>query len=146
MTLMGRAKYVVLLDTNFLMLPSHEKVNIFASVEECLQLRPRFAALKSTVEELRRIASEGGPKERRAALLGLELVERCGVELVDDSAIPGDSADDKIVEYAREALMRGDKLIVATNDRELRRRLRELGVSVILYRERDHRVWLDGEV
>jgi len=67
--------------------------------------------------------------------------------VIEDTALPGCTTDDKIIEYAKRVLSEGKiKLIVATNDRELKRRLRTLGVPVIIYRERDHRIWLNGEV
>lgn len=144
----SKVHYVVLMDTNFLMMPFYKRVNPFESIEDLLKLKPKYIMLSSTLNELKRISSKGTiSKDRKAARFGLELARKCKVEVIEDTALPGCTTDDKIIEYAKRVLSEGKiKLIVATNDRELKRRLRTLGVPVIIYRERDHRIWLNGEV
>jgi len=144
----SKRHYVVLVDTNFLMIPLYRRVNVFDTIEDLLGLKPRYIILSSSLRELEKIYSRKPvSKEGKAAQLGLRLVKECNIKVVEDTEIPGDTVDEKIIEYAKrvvdESMIR---LIVATNDRELKKRLRILGIPVIVYRERDHRVWLEGEV
>lgn len=144
----SKAHYLILIDTNFLMMPFYKRVNPFESIEDLLKLKPKYVVLSSTLDELKRISSRDiMSKEGRAAKFGLELARRYEIGVIEDATLPGDTTDDKIVEYVKKTLSeRKLKIIVATNDRELKRRLRALGVPVVIYRERDHRIWLNGEV
>ena len=121
-------KMGVLLDTNILMLIGRG-IDIFTQIEELLDTKPEYYVIGPVVKELKKIISHGGVKERKAAKLALELVKkRCRV--IEISLSPDKSADDLLLEIA---LREG--FIVATNDRELRRRLREAGIPEIYFRE-----------
>lgn len=121
-------KIGVLLDTNILMLIGRG-IDIFTQIEELLDTKPEYYVIEPVVKELEKIFAHGGVKERKAAKLALELVKkRCRV--IEISLSPDKSADDLLLEIA---LREG--FIVATNDRELRRRLREAGIPEIYFRE-----------
>ena len=121
-------KIGVLLDTNILMLIGRG-IDIFTQIEELLDTKPEYYVIEPVVKELEKIIAHGGVKERKAAKLALELVKkRCRV--IEISLSPDKSADDLLLEIA---LREG--FIVATNDRELRRRLREAGIPEIYFRE-----------
>ena len=121
-------KMGVLLDTNILMLIGRG-IDIFTQIEELLDTKPEYYVIEPVVKELEKIVAHGGVKERKAAKLALELVKkRCRV--IEISLSPDKSADDLLLEIA---LREG--FIVATNDRELRRRLREAGIPEIYFRE-----------
>ena len=121
-------KMGVLLDTNILMLIGRG-IDIFTQIKELLDTKPEYYVIEPVVKELEKIFAHGGVKERKAAKLALELVKkRCRV--IEISLSPDKSADDLLLEIA---LREG--FIVATNDRELRRRLREAGIPEIYFRE-----------
>ncbi|WFO76317.1 30S processome protein Utp24 [Desulfurococcaceae archaeon MEX13E-LK6-19] len=104
-------------------------VNVFEQIEELLLAKPEYYVIKPVVEELEKILRKGGVKEKKAARLALEAVKKyCRV--IDIERPPGVKVDDLIVRVAVE-----NKFIVATNDRELRRKLREKGVPEIYFRE-----------
>ncbi len=122
-------KPIVILDTNILMMIA-EGVSVAEDLEQQLLTKPVLVCTKSVVEELEKMASEGG-KISRAASLALEFVKRnCKV-------IEGEtgSADRDIVSLALSLREQGATVIVATNDRELRSILREAGVPTACYRE-----------
>ncbi len=118
----------VLLDTNMLMLNARG-IDVFEQIGDLLLSNPEFYVVKPVIDELEAIKSRGGVKERKAADLALELVRRkCRV--IDVERKPGESVDDIIVRVAAEK-----GFIVATSDRELRRKLRRKGIPEIYYRE-----------
>ncbi|NPA05036.1 MAG: 30S processome protein Utp24 [Crenarchaeota archaeon] len=123
-------------DTSILLL-IYEGVDVFTEVEELLETRPVCILLTPVLRELERLASSAKPFRRRAAArLALQVVRRrCRV--VD---YPGELADDAIVEYVRA----NPEAIAATADMGLRRRLMELGIPTIYYREERH--GLEAEV
>ncbi len=121
-------KMGVLLDTNILMLIGRG-IDIFTQIEELLDTKPEYYVIEPVVKELEKIIAHGGVKERKAAKLALELVKK-KCRIIEISLSPDKSVDDLLLEIA---LREG--FIVATNDRELRRRLREAGIPEIYFRE-----------
>jgi len=121
-------KMGVLLDTNILMLIGRG-IDIFTQIEELLDTKPEYYVIEPVVKELEKIIAHGGVKERKAAKLALELVKK-KCRIIEISLSPDKSVDDLLLEIA---LREG--FIVATNDRELRRRLREAGILEIYFRE-----------
>jgi len=126
----------VLFDTNFLMAVFEKPVNAIEKVEELLEIKVRPVILKSQLRELERIASsDKRQKAARIARAVLEYVKKRGFEVVEYEK---EAVDDAIVEASKR-----EGYIVATNDRELRRRLRESCVSVV-YMKGDGKFELEG--
>ena len=119
----------MILDSNFLFVPSEFRVDIFEELERLLGQRVDLVLLSSTYEEIRKIAEEGSPKIRQQASLALELAEKCRIVQVEKGF--EETCDDVIVRVAKEW---GSP--VATNDRMLRRRLRRRGIPVIFLRQK----------
>jgi rRNA-processing protein FCF1 len=134
----SKEKLKVVLDSNFLFVPSQFHLDIFEELENLLNQRFEPIILSSTQKELQGLAESSSPKKRKQAQLALRLAEEC-------HAVPAEKGlsetyDDVIVRVAAEW-----KSPVATNDRELRRRLRNLGVPVIFLRQKQ-RLELEGAV
>ncbi len=132
----GKIATKVLFDTNFLMAIFERPINVVERVEGLLETKVRPVILRAQLRELERMASSD--KRRKAARIAravLEYVKKGGFEVVED----GEGAvDDVIVKISRR-----EGYVVATNDRRLRRRLREGGVSVV-YMKGDGRFELEG--
>lgn len=124
----------VIADTSFLMLPGTLKINIVAEVERLLDTRCELLIPTSVLEELKNLVEKGTPKERSAARLGLKIAER-----FEKIGAEG-RADESIVNLA---MRTGGP--VGTADRGLRKKLREMGISVIYARGKSH-LELEGKV
>jgi len=125
----------VAFDTSVLLL-LYEGVPVFEEAAELLLSNPDCVVPKQVVEELERLAAASGLHRRKAARLALMAVQRyCEVRKID-----GDTADDALIALAT----MDPELIVATADRELRRRLRELGLPSIYYRRSRHGLMLEA--
>ncbi len=134
---MRREKIKVIFDTNMLLLSVQKPLDIFSEVGRVLNAAYTPAVLTATINELNRMLTSGRPKEKIESKLALELAKKC--EIIEYEASV-DNADRAIIEYARK-----NRVIVATNDIELRRRLRKLGIPVIFLRGFDH-LELEGEI
>ena len=119
----------VILDANFLFIPSQFQIDIFEELMALLNQKFDPIILSPTYKELLRIAERGPPKTRRQASLALKLAEKC--QLVDVEQSPGEQTDDVIVRVAKDW-----KCPVATNDVELRKRLRMEQIPTIFLRKR----------
>jgi len=128
---------VIVLDTNMLMLIA-SGVNVLEQIEEKLAVKPRYVVLKPVIIELEKLASSGRPGVSKKASFALEVVRRL-CEVVEADAVEEKGVDELIIEFAEK-----HRAVVATNDRELRRKLRERGIPEIYIREDGFRVEVEG--
>jgi len=128
----------VVFDSNFLFVPSQFQLDVFEELANLLSQRFEPILLSPTYQELLKIAEKGSPKMRQQASLALKLAEKCRVIHVEKGL--EETHDDVIVRVASDW-----RCPVATNDRELRKRLRNMGVPVIFLRQR-RRLELEGTV
>jgi rRNA-processing protein FCF1 len=128
----------VIFDSSFLFVPSQFHLDVFEELTNLLNQCFDPILLSPTQKELQKLAEAGSPKTRKQASLALKLAEKCRLVYIEKGS--KETHDDVIVRVAAEW-----KCPAATNDRELRKRLRNLGVPVIFLRQR-HRLELEGAV
>jgi len=128
----------VILDSNFLLVPSQFKLDIFEGLTSLLNQSYEPILLSTTLHELQRMASEGAPKLRKQTQVALKLAEKC--RLVNVQRRTKETNDDVIIRVALQ-----QKCTVATNDSALRRRLRDISIPVIYLRQKS-RLELEGSI
>jgi len=128
----------IILDANLFFVPSQFNLDIFEELANLLNRRFEPVLLSSTYEELQGLAESSSPKTQKQALLALRLAEKCSFVPVTKSS--GETYDDVIVRVSTEG-----ESPVGTNDRELRKRLRQNGVAVIFLRQKQ-RLAIEGTV
>jgi len=125
----------VILDSNFLMAPFEFNIDVFQEIEYLLQKKVDFIVPSSVKLELTGISSRGGEGAPEASL-ALQLASRCRV--VEVSLQPQETADDAILKAAQKL-----GAVVATNDIELKKKLRDVHVAVIFMRDKS-KLEIDG--
>jgi len=125
----------VILDSNALFVPAEFKLDIFDEVKCLLNRNVDFILLSPVKRELELLAAKETPKIRRQALYALKLAEKCTFVVDNKEKM---STDDVIFEAAK-----AWNSPVFTNDRLLRRRLRDISVPVIYLRQKS-RLEIDG--
>jgi len=128
----------VILDSNFLFVPLQFRIDIFSGMADLLKQRFEPILLSTTHQELQRIAERGPPKLRKQAATALRFAEKCRV--VDVEKSEDETNDDAIVRVAAQW-----RCPVATNDRTLRQRLRDISIPVIYMRQKS-RLELEGSI
>jgi rRNA-processing protein FCF1 len=121
----------VILDTNFLLLASIFRGDVFEELDSRIGRRTEKIVLKPVYHELKRLSAEGGFKTRKQAERVLQVIERGVLQVVDVDVRPSETVDELI---ARVAMLW--TCLVATNDRALRTRLVKSGVPVAYLRQR----------
>jgi hypothetical protein len=117
----------VLLDTSFLIDLVRFRVGM-DEIPALLQEPHKIFSLSATLNELRKIARKGGT-DSNLARLALEIVKLKKVKTI---WVKEKNADRALLSLA-------DKnTIVATDDRELRKRLKSLGIKTIYVRAKKH--------
>jgi rRNA-processing protein FCF1 len=119
--------------------PAQFSVDIFAESERVVERRIEFVVLKSVIQELERKLEDAVRTEKFKFRIALDFVERCTIISLDalTSAQP---VDDQVLEYALS--VHG---IVATNDKDLRKKSLERGVPVLFMRGKK-RLELQGTI
>ena len=128
----------VILDSNALFVPLQFKIDIFADLKQLLKRNHDLILLSPVKRELETLAKKGSPKMRKNALYALKLAEKC--RYIEVETPPSALADDVIVKVAEEW-----KSPVFTNDRQLKKRLRDISVPVIYVRQKS-RLEIDGMI
>jgi rRNA-processing protein FCF1 len=121
----------VILDSNFLFIPSQFNLDIFTELMRVLNRNFTPVVLSSTIKELKLIQQKASMKEKKQATLALGLASKS--QQVDIKKGTSESPDDIILRVAKE-----HGWCVATNDKALRRRLRENNIAVIFLRQQSH--------
>ena len=122
----------VLLDASFILTLASKPLNLMEELEEMLG-KVELLVLEDTIKELEAISKRPSIKKSKQARLALDFVMR----LEHITYAQKGSVDDKILKCAME-----NKLIVATIDKELRKRLRSMRLSVITLKE--NRLMMNG--
>ena len=126
----------VILDSNALFVPLEFKIDIFEEVERLLNRRVDLVLLSPVKRELGLLAAKDSPKIRRQAFFALKFAEKCKfIPIGEDGK---EQTDDVIVNVAN-----AWNSPVFTNDKLLRKRLRDIRVPVIYVRQKS-RLEIDG--
>ena len=126
----------IILDSNSLFVPLQFKIDIFEQLRILLNQNFTPIILSPIRRELEKLANVGSAQTRRNASYALKLAEKCEPVEIDEET----SADDAILENAAKW-----NCLVFTNDRQLRKKLRDINVPVIYVRQKS-RLEIDGRL
>jgi rRNA-processing protein FCF1 len=121
----------VILDASFLIDAPRFHIDIIQELDRCLTGAVEAIVLSETLFELTVMKEGRGGKDSRTASLALAIAR--AFPLVEVKRKPEETVDDLILRLALER-----QWIVATNDRALRRRLRDNNVYTIFVRKKSH--------
>ena len=119
----------VLLDTNFLMSCFQFKVDIFSEIDRIIIAKYEIIVLDKTVEELENIVKNQKGKDKEAAKFALKLIENKKPIMIKTNN--DKKTDDIILDYAIK-----EGYLVATQDKDLKRKLINHGIEVIVLRKK----------
>ena len=120
----------IILDTNFLLIPYQFKVDIFSEIERIADFKYELCVIDKTIDELKKIIEKQKGKDRKAAILGLIMLEQKGAKLIKTKEKK--DVDTLILNTAKKGY------IVATQDAELKRKLKKAGISHIVLKGKSH--------
>ena len=121
----------ILLDTNFLLLPFTLKIDIFSQFR-ALDPRASFFVLDRTMQELSYLLQKGTGKNKAAAKMAQELVERFKIKVIQTEE-RFKNVDQVLVDSAAKY-----SLSVATQDRALQLQLKKEHIPVYRLRQKKY--------
>jgi len=128
-----------LLDTNFLLIPAQFGVDIFQEIDRIISHKYNLFVLEENLKELRSLAVQS-EKQKREVKIALALSQKCKIFTPDSSYSQISNVDDLIFQVALNYNM-----IVATNDKKLRRKLHSYQIPTITLRKKAYLI-LEGEI
>jgi len=118
----------IILDTNFLTIPYQFGIDIFQEIDRVVEDKYELTTLDCVVEELKKLEKSRG-KDAASARVALTLIRVKNVKVINT----GEKKVD-ITIYKK-----ADKnTIIATNDRELKQKLKNKNVKVLYLRSKKH--------
>ncbi len=123
---------IVVVDTNFLLMPFQFRIDIFTEIERLLQEPHEIVIPSGVLGELEHLKRNRG-NVGRAANLAFSVVGRRREEGKVRIADSRGNVDDWITEYAIE-----NGAIVCTNDLYLKKRLLKMKMKIIIMREKSY--------
>ncbi len=131
---------IVVVDTNFLAVPVQFGLDIFEEAGRVLERQLEFHIPDSVVFEMeKRWSNPRDNKERLAFNVARSLVQRCKIITIPE-AWKKLSVDDQVLRYAKHV-----KGVLATNDKELRKKARFANIPVLFLRGRK-KLEIDGTI
>ncbi len=121
----------VILDTNFLMIPYQFGLDIFSEIKRICDFKYELCIVDKTMDELDKITQEQKGKNVMAAKMAVGFIAGMNIKILKTKT--EGSADDAIVELAEKG-----KTVIATQDGELRDRIRQKGAVLIGMRQKKH--------
>ncbi|MGM5484975.1 MAG: PIN domain-containing protein [Nanobdellota archaeon] len=124
----------IILDTNFLMIPVTQNVDVFTELGRVCDFPYKLYIVDKSLDELDKIAeTDKKAHMRRSASLARQVMERQEIEVIETSE--RGYVDDIIVNKALEKGYR-----VATQDKGLKRKLKQKGIPIIYLRQKNYLV------
>jgi uncharacterized protein len=126
----------VIVDSNALFVPLQFKIDIFEELKRTLNRNFELILLSPVKRELEILTQKSSPKTRKNAAFALSLAEQITYVKVREK--PKEQTDDAIVRISK-----AWKAPVFTNDKVLKKKLRDISMPVIYVREKS-RLEIDG--
>ena len=128
----------IIFDSNFLLIQAQFCINIYEELEKLLNRKIEKIVISPIYEELQRLTKRKKIKERKNALMTLQFIKN--FDIVKVEKLQNETVDNLIIRLAKKW-----NSPVATNDKELKRSLRNRGISVIYLRQKS-RLEIEGMI
>ncbi|HIP75082.1 MAG TPA: nucleotide-binding protein [Thermococcus paralvinellae] len=122
--------WLVLVDTNFLLVPGQFGVDIIGELNRILDVKFEVVVPNVVLDELNVIERKAKGKDLMAVRMAKKLIER--FKVVEIGKFREKPADTQIYEFA----VKNPNVVVCTNDKLLKKKLRERGIPVVYLRQK----------
>ncbi len=121
----------IILDTNFLLIPYKFKVDVFSEINRICNFKYDVYITNKTIDELKNIIEKQKGKNREAANFALKIIKQKSLKRI------GKTQDTRNVDNI---ILDLDKkgIIIATQDRILKRELRRNKIPIIILRQKKY--------
>ncbi|MBY9014609.1 MAG: hypothetical protein KGD68_02860 [Candidatus Lokiarchaeota archaeon] len=135
---------LIVIDANFILLPFQFKIDYLYDIDSKLEGRTVFILFKQILDELeaKRLREPNATKFIMNLKSGLTYLEnnyeKYNIVYNHLTKSNGESTDDFLVRNCQELKGKKNKVYLASNDADLRRKVRKIGVSTIFLRQKKY--------
>ena len=122
----------IILDTNFLLIPFTQKVDIFEEIRRIILDKYHIFIIDKTIDEINKIIDTQSGKDKQAAKFALALIAKKRPTMIKTGK-NDNNVDKEIIN-----LLKNDDYIIATQDKALKELLKKLNKRMIVLRQRSH--------
>ena len=139
---MNSKSNIVILDSNFILLPFQFKIDYFNEIREIIEGELKFVIFQQVINELeaKKRRERKATKYQRLLDAGLLFLEKnktkYKLEIVEEIKEDYETTDTFLLRKANELNREDQRIFLATNDSDLRRRARKLGLNMIFLRQK----------
>ncbi len=135
---------LIILDSNFILLPFQFKIDYFNEIRLNLEGKLRFIIYQQILDEL---DSKKRREPKRTNFIRLlengllylnKNIEKYDIEIIDDVKNDVETTDDFLLRMSKELQNESQNLYLATNDSELRRKAKKLNIGTIFLRQKKY--------
>ncbi len=139
---MNSISNLIILDSNFILLPFQFKIDYFNEIRLNVEGKLRFIIFQQILDEL---DSKRRRAPKRANFIRLlengllylnKNIEKFNIEIREDVKKDIETTDGFLLRMLKELQNEGQNLYLATNDSELRRKAKKLNISTIFLRQK----------
>jgi rRNA-processing protein FCF1 len=125
----------IILDTNFLVSAVRFNIDIFSEIQRICNLRYEICVIDKTIDELEKIIEKEKLKDRKAAKIALGIIKKGKIKIIKTVS---KNKRVKNVDLLILELIKKGSFIVATQDKELKRQIKEKEVPLIVLRQKKY--------
>ncbi len=128
---------IVYLDANFLMIPVQLKIDVYQEISEIVPHPFKFVVLSAVFEELDKKVARRKNKSQLAKeyAMARQILESKEYEISKKNKPSGMLVDDLILQEALKHQEASNKVFLATNDKDLKRKCKKEGLPTIFIRK-----------
>lgn len=123
-------KQKILLDTNFIMIPAKFKVDIYSEIQRIMAEPYELYILDKSIEELDSIIKTQKGREKASARLAKAILDNIKPKVLKTTSKA----------YVDKVILGLKGFIIATQDKDLRLKLKRKGIKTIILRKKQHLV------
>jgi hypothetical protein len=122
----------IILDTNFLLIPSQFKLDIFSEIRRIADFKYELFIIDKTIDELKEIIASKQQKQKNklAAKIALQLIEKYKLKKI--------KTEEDLVDNAIISLANKKDYIIATQDKLLKSKLKKKSIPLIILRQKSY--------
>lgn len=135
---------VVIVDSNFILLPFQFKIDYFFEIRQILEGKLTFIIFQQILNELesKKRRDPKATKFRRFLESGLLYLEKNNdkypIEIIEEVKNNNETTDDFLLKKANELKIKDNSVYLATNDSELRRKAHSQLINTIFLRQKKY--------
>lgn len=135
---------VVIIDSNFILLPFQFKIDYFLEIRQILEGKLKFVIFQQIFNELesKKRREPKATKFRRFLESGLLYLERINdkyqIEIMEEVKNDNETTDDFLLKKGIELKIKGNNVYLATNDSELRKKALNQHINTVFLRQKKY--------